>query len=96
MATFTFEEQRVIIRLLHLRGMKPIGIYQQLSETCNDGVMDVKNVRLWVRQFREGRTSCENKRKEPRQRTSRSEDTIARVEQMVMEDRCLTVRQINP
>jgi hypothetical protein len=33
MATFTFEEQRVIIRFFHLRGMKPIKIHQQLSET---------------------------------------------------------------
>jgi len=65
MATFTFEEQRVIILFLHLRGMKPIEIHQQLSETCNDGIMDVKNMRFWVRQFTEGRTSCENKPKEP-------------------------------
>ena len=50
MATFTFEEQRVIIRFLHLRGMKPIGIHQQMSETCYDGVIDVKNVRSWVQQ----------------------------------------------
>jgi len=50
--------------------MKPIGIHQQLSETCNDGVMDVKNVRSWVRQFKEGRTSCENNPKEPRPCTS--------------------------
>ena len=60
MATFTFEEQRVIIRFLHLRGMKPIEIHRQLSETCSDGAMDVKNVRSWVRQFKEGRKSCEN------------------------------------
>ena len=77
MATFTFEEQCVIIRFLHLRGMKPIEIHQQLSQTCNDGVMDVKNVRSWVRQFKEGRSSCENKPKEPRPCTSRSEDMIA-------------------
>jgi len=74
--------------------MKPIEIHQQLSETCNDGVMDMKNVRSWVRQFKEGRTSCENKLKEPQPRTSRSEDMIARVKQMVMEDRRLTVKQI--
>jgi len=61
MATFTFEEQRVVIRFLHLRGMNPIGIHQQLSETCNDGVMDLKNMRSWVRQLKEGRTSCEKK-----------------------------------
>ena len=28
MATFTFEEQRVIIRFLHFRGMKPIEIHR--------------------------------------------------------------------
>ena len=59
MAAFTFEEQRVIIRFLHLRGMKPIEIHRQLSETCSDGVMDVKNVRSWMRQSKEGRTSCD-------------------------------------
>jgi len=46
MRTFTFEEQRLIIRFFHLHGMKPIEIHQQLSETSNDGVMEVKNVRL--------------------------------------------------
>ena len=80
MATFTFKEQRVIIGFRHLRSMKPIEIHQQLSETCNDGIMDVKNVPPLVRQFKESRTSWENKPKEPRPRTSRSEDIIARVE----------------
>ena len=94
MATFTFEEQHMIIQFLHLCGMKPIKIHQQLSETCNDGVTDVKNVRSWVQQFKEGRTSCENKPKEPRPHTSRSEDMIVQVEEMVMEDRHLTVKQI--
>ena len=70
----------MIIRFLHLHGMKPIEIHQQLSETCNDGVMDVKNVRSWVQQFKEGRMSCENKQNEPQPRTSRSEDMIVRVE----------------
>ena len=94
MAMFTFDEQRLIIRFLHLRGMKPIKIHQQLNETCNDGVMDVKNVRSWLQQFKEGRESCESNLKVPRPRTSRSEDMIARVKQIVMEDRRLTVKQI--
>src|SRR5215469_4427203 len=84
MATFTFEEQRVIIRFLHLCGMKPIEIHQQWSETCNDGVMGVENVCSWIQQFKEARTSCENKPKEPRLRTSRSEDMIARVVMIAM------------
>jgi hypothetical protein len=59
MATFSLQEQRVIIRFLHLRGATPIEIHRQLSETCGDGVMNVKNVRSWVRQFK-GRMSCDN------------------------------------
>jgi len=54
--------------------MKPIEIHQQLSETCNDGVMDVKNVRSWVQRFKKTEPLCENKPKEPWPRTSRSED----------------------
>ena len=38
MATFTFEEQRLIIRFLHLRGMKPIEIHRQLSVAAGVGV----------------------------------------------------------
>jgi hypothetical protein len=34
--------------------MKPTEIHQQLSDKCNDGIMDVNNVRSWVRQFKEG------------------------------------------
>ena len=82
----------MIIQFIHLRGMKPIEIRQHLSEPWNDGIMDVKNVRSWVLQFKESRTSCENKPKEPRPRTSQSEDMIVRVEQMVMEGRRLTVK----
>ena len=87
-------EQCVIIGFLRLCGMKPIGIHQKLSDTCNDGVMDMKNVCSWVWEFKEGQTLCENKPKEPWPCTTQSEDMIARVEQMVMEDHRLTVKQI--
>ena len=94
MATFSFQEQRVIIRFLDLRGVKPIEIHRQLSETCDDGVMDVKNVRSWVRQFKEGRVSCVNEPKEPRPCTSRSDNMIARVEKIVLEDRRFSIEDI--
>lgn len=84
MATFSLHEQRAIIRFLHLRGVTPIEIHRQLKETCGDGVMDVSKVRSWVRQFNEGRTSCDNKPKQSRPRTSRSDDMIERVERVVL------------
>lgn len=94
MATFSLHEQRAIIRFLHLRGVTPIEIHRQLKETCGDGVMDVSKVRSWVRQFNEGRTSCDNKPKQSRPRTSRSDDMIERVERVVLGDRRMTVEQI--
>ncbi|PNF14417.1 hypothetical protein B7P43_G01689 [Cryptotermes secundus] len=54
MAMFSLQEQRVTIRFLHLRGVTPTEIHRQLSETCGDGVMNVKNVRSWLRQLKEG------------------------------------------
>jgi hypothetical protein len=45
MAKFSLQEERVIIRFLHLRGATPIEIHRQFSETCGDGVINVKNVR---------------------------------------------------
>ncbi|XP_049846625.1 protein GVQW3-like [Schistocerca gregaria] len=56
--------------------------------------MDVSKVRSWVRQFNEGRTSCDNKPKQPRARTSRSDDMIKKVERIVLGDRRMTVEQI--
>ncbi|PNF25730.1 hypothetical protein B7P43_G14154 [Cryptotermes secundus] len=96
MATFSLQEQRVIIRFLHLRGATPIEIHRQLSETCGDGVMNVKNVRSWARQFKEGRTSCDNERKQSRPLTSRSDNMVERVEKVVLEDCRLSVENIAP
>ena len=70
MVTFTFEEQHVIIRFLHLRGMKPIEIHRQLSETCSDGVMDWK---MCVHGC-DSSKKAESRVKTTRPRTSRSED----------------------
>ncbi|PNF39208.1 hypothetical protein B7P43_G01302 [Cryptotermes secundus] len=94
MATFSLQERRVIIRFLHLRGATPIEIHRQLSETCGDGVMNVKNVRSWVRQFKEGRTSCDNKPKQSWPPTSRSDNMVERVEKVVLEDWRLSVENI--
>ncbi|PNF33235.1 hypothetical protein B7P43_G11385 [Cryptotermes secundus] len=94
MVTFSLQEQRVIIRFLHLRGATPNEIHRQLSETCGDGVMNVKNVRSWARQFKEGRTSCDNEPKQPRPRTSWSDNMVEQVEKVVLEDRRLSVENI--
>ncbi|PNF14517.1 hypothetical protein B7P43_G15648 [Cryptotermes secundus] len=94
MATFSLQEQPVIIRFLHLRGATPIEIHRQLSETCGDCVMNVKYVRSWARQFKEGRTSCDNEPKQSRPRTSRSDNMVEQVEKAVLEDRRLSVENI--
>ncbi|PNF27773.1 hypothetical protein B7P43_G09179 [Cryptotermes secundus] len=56
--------------------------------------MNVKNVRSWVRQFKEGRTSCDNKPKQSQPCTSWSDNMFKRVEKVVLEDRLLSVENI--
>lgn len=69
MAIFTFKDQHVIIKFLHLHET-PIKIHQQLSKRYSDSIMDMKNVCSLVRQFKHRQMLCDSKRKESHPLTS--------------------------
>ncbi|GFU99560.1 protein GVQW3 [Trichonephila clavipes] len=48
----------------------------------------------WLRRFKEGRQSVDSDPRSGRPSTSRNEDKIAQVKDVVRSDRCLTVREI--
>ncbi|KAJ4447218.1 hypothetical protein ANN_09220 [Periplaneta americana] len=50
----------------------------------------------WVRQFKEGRESCDNESKKPRPRTSQFDNMIARMEKLVLEGRRFTWSKQTP
>lgn len=91
-ADFSKCEVRGVIRFLHHKGTSPIEIHRELISAYGPNVMDIKNVRKWCREFSGGRTNVHD---EPgRGRPSISDEVVARVDELVREDRRLTVREI--
>ena len=81
-------EVRAVIRFLNVRGVKPIEIHRQLTEVYGESCMDVKNVRKWCREFTAGRTEIHDERSG---RPSISDETVAKVEQIMHQDRRITL-----
>lgn len=82
-------EVRAVIRFLNAKGVKPIEIHRQLTEVYGESCMDVKNVRKWCREFTAGRTEIHDE--ERSRRPSISDETVAKVEQIMRQDRRITL-----
>ncbi|CAK9798990.1 Protein GVQW3 [Anthophora plagiata] len=82
-------EVRAVIRFLKAKGVKPIEIHRQLKEVYGESCMDVKNVRKWCREFAAGRSEVHDDERSGR--PSISDETVAKVEQTMREDRRITV-----
>jgi len=65
-----------------------------LVKVYGDNVMRKTAVYKWVKRFCEGRESVTDEEKSRRPATSRTEENIAKVPQIVRENRRLTVRSI--
>lgn len=85
-------ELRAVIRFLSAKNTTPIDIHRQLCEVYGPQCMDVKNVRKWVREFKDGRTDVHDEQRSGR--PSVSAETIAKVEQAMLDDRRVTVREL--
>jgi len=65
-----------------------------LVQVCGDNAMKKTAVYKWVKRFSEGRESVTDEARSGRPATSRTEENIAKVRQIVRENRRLTVRSI--
>lgn len=82
-------EVRAVIRFLNAKGTEPIEIHRQLTEVYGESCMDVKNVRKWCREFAAGRTEIHDEQRSGR--PSISDETVVKVEQLMREDRRITL-----
>ena len=82
-------EVRAVIRFLNAKGVKPIEIHRQLMEVYGESCMDVKNIRKWCREFTAGRTEIHDEERSGR--PSISDETVAKVEQILRQDRRITL-----
>ncbi|UYV65849.1 hypothetical protein LAZ67_3005640 [Cordylochernes scorpioides] len=85
-------ELRSVIRFLAAKKNSAKDIHTELCQVYGEGCMSSGMVRRWVRKFKNGRTDDHD---EPRAgRPSVSDETIAKVEAAMLEDRSVTVRKL--
>jgi len=87
-------EQRTCIKFCFKIGKTATETYQLLQQAYGEDAMGRAQVFDWFRRFKEGRTSVESDRRSGRPSTSRNEEMIAKVRNVVRNNTRLTVREI--
>ena len=87
-------EQRTSIKFLVKLGKSGNEIREMLVQVYGDNAMKKTAVYKWVKRFSEGRESVTDEERSGRPGTSRTKENIAKVRQIVRENRRLTVRSI--
>ena len=87
-------EQQMYIKFLVELGKSGNKIKKMLVQVYGDNGMKKTAVHKWVKRFAEGRESVLDEEGSGRTATSRTEGNIAKIRQIVRENRRLTVRSI--
>jgi len=87
-------EQRTNIKFLVKLGKSGNERGEMLVQVYGVNAMKKTAVCKWVKRFAEGRESVTDEERSGRPATSRTEDNIAKIRQMLSENRRLTVRSI--
>ena len=87
-------EQRTNIKYHVKLGKSGNEIREMLVQVYGDNAMKKTTVYKWVKRFSEGRESVTDEERSGRPATSRTEENVAKIHQIVRENRQLTVRSI--
>lgn len=85
-------EIRSVIRFFHAKSMEPVNIHRELTTVYGENCMSVQQVRLWCREFSKGRTDVHDAERSGR--PSISEAIVAKINEVVREDRRMTIEDI--
>ena len=84
-------EKRTNIKFLVKLGKSGDEIRKMLVQVYGDNAMKKTAVYKWVKRFSEGRGGITNEEKSGRPATSRTEENIAKIHQIMLENHQLTV-----
>ena len=87
-------EHRAVIKFLFLEGVAPKEIHERMLKVYNDCSPTIRTVERWVAEFKRGRTSIEDDPREGRPKSASTPEIIAKIQDMVLEDRRLTERDL--
>jgi len=83
---------RAVIEFLFLEGLEPQHIHERMLKVYKDSSPSLRTVYNWVAEFKRGRTSLEDESRQGRPKTASTPEIIAKIQDMVLEDRRLTKR----
>lgn len=87
-------EYRAVIKYLVLKGNTPTQIKHELDSVYGDSAPSFTTVKFWAAEFKRGRKSLGDDERSGRPKTATTDDNIAKVHQMVLDDRRIKVREI--
>ena len=90
----TKQEQRSVVTFLFSEGMKPIEIHRRMRIQYGDRCMSRTRVYEWTEKFKNGITSVEDSPRPGPTFTAVTEDNIAAVENVIQENRRVTVKEV--
>lgn len=87
-------EMRSVIKYLYLKGKSPSDIHQEMKLTYKDESPSYFVVKFWVRRFKCGDLSVTDDIRKGRDTSVITERNVARVKELVLSDRRITIRHI--
>ena len=86
--------QRAVIEFLVKEEIPAAEIHQRLQRAYGSVCMGASSVRRWVKHFKDGNTSIQDEPRSGRPRTASTERNKERVDEIIQDDRRVTVDTI--
>ena len=87
------EEQRAVIRFLAAEGVKPSEVYRRMSAQYGSSCLNQRNVYIWIKRFKEGRTSTKDGPRQGRPSEVNTPEKQQAVNDLVLAERRITVEE---
>jgi len=92
--TEPIEEQRVCVKRCFKLGKSSSETSERLQQVFGDYVLSRTTCFEWFKRLKEGRTSVKDNERPGRPSTSKTNETVARVREVIRNDRRLTIREV--
>ena len=87
-------EIRGVIKYLHKKGLSGQEIHNDMVNVLGESAPSYATVKNWIAEFKRGRTSIQDEPRSGRPKTATTPEIIAKVHDMVLDDRRVKVREI--
>ncbi|XP_053353685.1 protein GVQW3-like [Clarias gariepinus] len=88
------QKQRAVIEILTKEGCRLSDIHRRLQNVYGDGTIDKSNVHRWMKKFKEGENSIEDKPRSGRPTTATTDKNRQQVDELIRTDRQVTIREL--